>query len=276
MAGTAGRVREPVVAGAFYPAAPERLADLVDRLLARGTEVRPRPARPRPVPHALVVPHAGYVYSGEVAAIAYASLRAGAAPPARVVIVGPAHFVALRGASVPVADAWSTPLGIVPVDAGLRDSALAAGAVADDRPHAPEHSIEVQLPFLQRLAATGRAPGALAILPIAVGGLAPDAVADLLVPLAAAADLVVVSTDLSHYEPDAVARRLDRRTLDAVIALDPDAIDDDAACGATGLRGIVEYARRGRLPVTVLDRRTSADAGGDAGRVVGYAAVAIG
>jgi AmmeMemoRadiSam system protein B len=258
---------------------------MVDRLLARGIEDRRRPARPRPTLHALVVPHAGYVYSGEVAAVAYASLRAGAAAPARVVLVGPAHFVTLRGVSVPAADAWSTPLGIVPIDAGLRDSALAAGAVADDRPHAPEHSIEVQLPFLQRLAATGREPrtpegraasAALAILPIAVGGLAPDAVADLLAPLAAAADLVVISTDLSHYERDEVARRLDRRTLDAVVALDPDAIDDDAACGATGLRGIIEYARRGRLPVTVLDRRTSADAGGDPDRVVGYAAVAIG
>jgi AmmeMemoRadiSam system protein B len=281
MAGTAGRVRPPAVAGAFYPAAPERLADLVDRLLARGIEDRPhsappRRARPRPATHALVVPHAGYRYSGEVAAIAYASLRASAAPPTRVVIVGPAHFVALRGASVPVADAWSTPLGGVPVDVGLRDAALAAGAIADDRPHAPEHAIEVQLPFLQRLATTGRAPLALAILPIAVGGLAPAAVADLLTPLAAAADLVIVSTDLSHDERDEVARRLDRRTLDAVVALDPDAIDDHAACGATGLRGIVEYARRGRSSVTVLDRRTSADAGGDPGRVVGYAAVAIG
>lgn len=258
-------VRPPVVAGSFYPADAARLAATVDRLLAGAAPVR-LAGRPR----ALVVPHAGYVYSGAVAASAWAALR-GTSPVARVVLAGPAHFVPLRGACVPAASRWRTPIGDVEIDADLRSLAEAAGARIDDRPHEPEHSLEVQLPFLVRVA-----PAGVRVLPVAVGDTSPGAAADLLGGLAEDADLVVVSTDLSHYHDDATARRLDSRTLDAIVDRDAAAIGDLAACGVFALRGLVELARRRRWPVKVLDQRTSADAGGDVDRVVGYAAVAIG
>ena len=263
---TAVHVRPAAVAGAFYPADRGRLASLVDGLLAEAS---------RPIqgsqPVALVVPHAGYAYSGAVAATAYAGLRRHRQTIRRVAIIGPAHFVRLRGVAVPEADVWATPLGELAIDAELRDLAIAAGAVVDDRPHAPEHSIEVQLPFLQRVL-----PDGPSILPIAVIGLPAEAVADLIGRLRQVADLLIVSTDLSHEQPDDVARRLDRRTLHAAIGRDPSALEPDAACGFDGLRGVVELARRERLDVTVLDQRTSAEAGGGTGSVVGYAAVAIG
>jgi AmmeMemoRadiSam system protein B len=265
MASPTAATRPPAVAGAFYPAEPARLADLVDRLLLASS------GGPRlPAPWAIVVPHAGYVYSGGVAAAAYERVRR-AATIRRVVVAGPAHFVPLDGAAVPVAATWSTPLGTVPIDGVLRELAVATGAVADDRPHGPEHSLEVQLPFLQRVV-----PEGLSILPLVVGDMLDEQVADLMGRLRDAADLLVVSTDLSHYHPDDVARRLDRQTVDAIVARNPQAIGLDAACGIFALRGVVELARRLNLPVTLLDRRTSADAGGDPYRVVGYAAVAIG
>jgi hypothetical protein len=259
-------VRPPAVAGSFYPADPTRLAELVDRLLreAGGDRLEQTPV-------ALVVPHAGYVYSGAVAAGAYSRLRGVEPAPRRIVVAGPAHFVPLEGASVPTADAWSTPLGTVAINDELRAIAVDSGAAATDWPHAPEHSIEVQIPFLQRVVGDG-----LSILPLAVGDVAPGRVADILAKLRDAADLLVVSTDLSHYHPDDVARRLDRQTVAAIVARDPDAIDLDAACGIFGLRGVVELARRRDLPITILDQRTSADAGGDTDRVVGYVAIAVG
>jgi AmmeMemoRadiSam system protein B len=263
---TAGGVRRPVVAGSFYPADPARLAATVDRLLADAA-----PGRLEHPPRALVVPHAGYVYSGAVAATGWATLREVPGPVARVVLAGPAHFVPLRGACVPAASRWSTPLGEVEIDADLRAQAAAAGALIDDRPHEPEHSLEVQLPFLVRVA-----PPGVRVLPVAVGDMSPPAAADLLAVLADAAEAVVVSTDLSHYHDDATARRLDRHTVEAILARDADAIDELAACGVFALRGLVELARRRGWRVDLLDRRTSADAGGDPGRVVGYAALAFG
>lgn len=258
-------VRPPTVAGSFYPADPARLAATVDRLLDGAT-----PAGLKWRPRSLVVPHAGYVYSGAVAATAFALLRAISPPPARVVVAGPAHFMPLRGACVPAASRWRTPLGDVEIDPRLRSLAEAAGARIDDRPHEPEHSLEVQLPFLQRVV-----PG-VRILPVAVGETSPATAADLLDRLAEDADIVVVSTDLSHYHDDATARRLDGRTIDAVLAREAGAIGDLAACGLFALRGIVELARMRAWHVSLLDRRTSADAGGDLDRVVGYAALAIG
>jgi hypothetical protein len=240
----------------------EALAGMVDALLAN--------ARPTAPPGALVgvvVPHAGYAYSGPVAATAYALLRE--FEVARVALFGPAHFVALRGSAVPSADAWRTPLGDVSVDAELRDVALGHGARADDLPHEPEHSLEVQLPFLQRAI-----PGGFTVLPVVVGLAGPEEVAELigaLLPLA----FVVVSTDLSHYLDDETAKRRDRRTADAVLARDLQAIGPEDACGSYALRGVVELARRGDLAITLLDLRTSADTAGDPWRVVGYGAFAV-
>jgi AmmeMemoRadiSam system protein B len=257
--GSARRVtRRPVVAGLFYPDAPDELAATVDALL----DLVER--RPRDGIRGLVAPHAGYPYSGPVAASAF-----GLAPrSARVALLGPSHFVALDGLAVSSAEAWATPLGEVTVAADLRGAALAAGAVVDDAPHERDHALEVQLPFLQRACSDG-----LEILPISVGHVAPEDVAALIEALDA---LVVVSTDLSHYHPEATAREQDRKTADAVVARDAKAIPDDGACGVDALRGLVEHARRTELAVELLDLRTSADSTADARRVVGYGAFAVG
>jgi MEMO1 family protein len=255
-------VRPPVVEGRFYPAGAEELAATVDRLLGA--------AHPAQLPgelRALVAPHAGYVFSGAVAATAFAAL-----PPQargeRVAVLGPSHFTPLRRAAVSGADSWRTPLGTVPVDGGLKAAALAAGAVVDDEPHDRDHALEVELPFLQRRVGDG-----LCVLPIAVGGDAAETAA---VVAAVAADaLVVVSTDLSHYHDDATARRLDRRTANAVLALDASAVDDADACGAHALRGLLLHARKSGWACTELVLRTSADATGDRDSVVGYGAFAF-
>lgn len=258
----ATRERRPAVAGTFYPSGPGELVAAVDALLA---SARP-PEGIRP-PVALVVPHAGYVYSGPVAATAYALLRG--AGVTRVALFGPAHFAPLRGAAVSEARAWRTPLGLVPIDEELRTLALGAGAVADEAPHVPEHSLEVQVPFLQRLAGE-----ALRICPVLVGVSRPAQTAELMAGVLPHA-LVVVSTDLSHYHDDATAERLDRRTAELVLARDAEGIGLEDACGVFALRGIVELARREDLAVHLLDLRTSADTAGDPWRVVGYGAFAL-
>lgn len=257
-----GLIRPPVAAGRFYPRAPDDLGRAIDDLLGGAPSVGGDPA-----PKALVVPHAGYAYSGPVAASAYALLR-GSHRIRRIALLGPAHFARLKGPAVPYADAWRTPLGDVAVDRELRDLAIGCGATVDDRPHDPEHALEVQVPFLIRTLDAG-----IAILPVAVGST--DTAADLLERVWDAVDLVVVSTDLSHYHDDRTARLLDRRTADAVLAREPDVIGDESACGAAALRGLVTLARGRSLDVRLLDLRTSADTAGDPARVVGYGAFAL-
>lgn len=258
-------VRRPAAVGTFYPRTDRELAAEVDRLLA----LAERPSWGSDVPSIIAVPHAGYVYSGPVAASAYAGLRD--TEPGAVALLGPAHFFPLRGFAVPSAVAWETPLGAAEIDPALRDVAVHACALVDDLPHHPEHSIEVQIPFLQRLFG-----GQVRVLPVAVGLSEPGEVADLIAALLGAAALVVVSTDLSHYHDLETARRLDRRTADAVLARRPDAIGPEDACGVFALRGAVELARREDLTVELLDLRTSGDTAGDPSRVVGYGAFAIG
>jgi AmmeMemoRadiSam system protein B len=264
---TSHRVRSPAVAGTFYPARPRELEQMVDDLLA-GAAI-PNGASS---PAALVVPHAGFVYSGPVAATAYARLINAAASISRVVAFGPVHYVPVRGAAVPAADAWATPLGEVPIDPVLRARAVASGAATDDRPHAPEHALEVQLPFLQRVLAPG-----FGFLPVAVSDLSAAKTADLIDAfLGEAGTLVVVSSDLSHYHDLATARRLDRRTADAILARDASALSGEEACGFYPLRGLVELTRRKDLSIELLDLRTSGDTAGGPERVVGYGAFAIG
>ena len=260
------RVRTPAVAGTFYPARPGELKRMVDDLLAGA--LTPEGA---PSPAALVVPHAGYVYSGPVAATAYARLRGTAASISRVVAFGPVHYVPVRGAAVPAADAWATPLGEVPIDPVLRERAVARGAAVDDRPHAPEHALEVQLPFLQRVLAPG-----FSFLPVAVSDLSAGETADLIDAFfGETGTLVLVSTDLSHYHDLETARRLDRRTADTILARDASALSGEDACGFYPLRGLMDLARRKGLPIELLDLRTSGDTAGDPGRVVGYSAFAV-
>ena len=263
---TPHRVRTPAVAGTFYPARPRELEQMVDDLLA-GAPIPKEASRPA----ALVVPHAGYVYSGPVAATAYARLSNAAASISRVVAFGPVHYVPVRGAAVPEAFAWATPLGEVPIDPALRQRAAARGAKVDDRPHAPEHSLEVQLPFLQRVLGEG-----FTFLPVAVSELSAAEAADLVEGFfGEEGTLVLVSTDLSHYHGVETARRLDRHTAEAVVARNAAALGEGDACGIFALRGLVELARRKQLPIELLDLRTSADTAGSPDRVVGYGAFAI-
>jgi MEMO1 family protein len=243
------------VAGSFYPDRPAELAAVVDRLLAGAQP-------PRAPPRALVVPHAGYVFSGPVAATAYAWLRDDTRR--RVVALGPSHWTRLRGVAASGAETWSTPLGDLPVDPPP------AGAATDRAAHEREHALEVQLPFLQRLW------GDFSWLPLAVGTGPAERAADLLEPLWADPSVVVIcSTDLSHYHDRLTAERRDRRTAAAVTALDVDALRPEDACGVHALRAVLVLAERHRCKVRLLDLRTSADTAGGDDRVVGYAAFTV-
>jgi MEMO1 family protein len=260
------RVRQPAVAGTFYPADPAELTALVDRLL----DTVPAPAGEDPA-LAYVVPHAGLRYSGPTAAHVYARLRGTGS--GTVVVLGPAHYVPLRGAAVPAVERWATPLGEVPVDTELVQVLARDGHVAvDDAPFVQEHSLEVQLPFLQRSRLAG-----LRILPVAVGQSAVD---DLVVTLSAILEaapdaLLLCSTDLSHYQPYEAADAQDARTAQAVLHLAAERIGPRDACGVFALRGLVGWARHRNLRADLLHRCTSAQTGGSPDRVVGYAAFAF-
>ncbi|MBO0870411.1 MAG: AmmeMemoRadiSam system protein B [Micromonosporaceae bacterium] len=258
-------VRPPAVAGRFYPADPAALGALVDRLLA----AVPVPAG-EPLAPAYVVPHAGYRYSGPTAAHVYARLAVRAGQVRRVVLVGPAHYVPVRGCVVPAAPAWRTPLGEVPVDDAGR---AAVGLVADDEPFAPEHSLEVQLPFLQRVL-----PPGVPVLPVLAGVSTVDEVAAVLarlVEVGGAGTTIVCSTDLSHYLNQPAAQAQDARTAAAITDLAPERIGTRDACGVFALRGMLGWARRTGLRASVLHRCTSADTAGQPERVVGYCACAV-
>lgn len=259
--------RQPAVAGTFYPRDPTTLGQLVDRLLA--AVAVPDDDR---LAAAYVVPHAGYRYSGPVAAAVYARLRRHAPGVRAVVLLGPAHRVPLDGCAVSGASRWCTPLGEVPIDvAGARTLAGRGLASIDDEPHVLEHSIEVQLPFLQRVL-----DPAVPVLPVCVGRHPQEDVAAAIAAVSATAGTVVVcSTDLSHYLPDAQARAQDRRTAAAIVELAPERIGVRDACGVFALRGLLRWAASRDSQVTELALATSADTIGDPARVVGYPAFAI-
>ncbi len=262
----AARVRPAAVAGAFYPAEPERLAREVEELLGSVE----RFALPLSVPKALVVPHAGYVYSGPVAAAAYDAIAPARGIVRRVVLLGPAHRVPLRGLALPAAEAFETPLGPVALDReAMRELAALAQVKVSEAVHAMEHSLEVQLPFLQRTL------GDFRLVPLAVGEASADDVAAVLERLWGGPEtLVVVSTDLSHYHDYDTARRVDRATLARIAACATD-IRHEEACGATPLNGLLALARRRGLPVRLLGACNSGDTAGGRARVVGYAAFAL-
>ncbi|MEQ1439973.1 AmmeMemoRadiSam system protein B [Fontimonas sp. SYSU GA230001] len=250
-------IRAPAVAGLFYPAAPAVLRAEVESCLAE--------ARPPAVGelHALIVPHAGYRYSGAVAASAYALLRG--RRYARVVLIGPAHRVPLDGIALPTVSQFRTPLGDVPIDTAL---VARLDVARRDDAHAREHCLEVQLPFLQCLLPDFR------LVPAVVGAASPQQVEDFLDAAVDADTLVIVSTDLSHYHDDATARRLDDATVTRIEALVTD-LDGHEACGAMALNGFLRYAARRHWRVQRLDVRNSGDTSGDRSRVVGYASFAV-
>jgi AmmeMemoRadiSam system protein B len=260
-------VRPPAVAGSFYPGSHESLGSAVRTAFADSVI----PTADAPVPKALVVPHAGYVYSGAIAASAYARIIPARSTIRRVVLLGPSHRVYVRGLAVPGVDAFQSPLGIVPVDADARDTVLELpGVRVDDRAHAGEHSLEVQLPFLQSVL------DEFVLLPFSVGDATVDEVTAVLDACRGGPEtLVVISTDLSHYHGHAEATRLDARTAAAIVACRPDDVGDSDACGAYPLRGLLQAASERGLSVEQLDLRNSGDTAGDRHRVVGYGAFAV-
>lgn len=256
-------VRTPAVAGLFYPADPRQLAHDVQQLLAT--------AQPHDLtPKALIVPHAGYIYSGPVAATAYATLRPIAARIRRVVLLGPAHRVAVRGLALPGADAFDTPLGRVILDAeAMRSISHLPQVTVSPQAHALEHSLEVQLPFLQSVLSD------FALLPLAVSIATPEEVAEVLEALWGGEEtLIVISSDLSHFLPYATAQRTDQGTVQAILDL-RQPIDYDHACGGTPINGLIVAARRHHLAPHLLDLRNSGDTAGSYDQVVGYAALAF-
>ena len=260
------QIRPAAVAGMFYPRdARELQRDLAD--LIDGVEnLAPRFGHPK----ALVAPHAGYIYSGPVAARAYDELGAARGIVRRVVLLGPVHRVPVRGMALPGAEAFDTPLGRVPVDAeGVRLLAPFRQVVASPAAHAAEHSLEVQLPFLQKML------GEFALLPLAVGDARPQEVREVIERLWGGAEtLFVVSTDLSHYHPYEEARAIDRSTLARIASFDTD-INHEEACGATPLNGFLAAAKARGMSIRLLGACNSGDTAGGKDRVVGYCAFAL-
>ena len=257
-------VRPAAVAGLFYPGSAAELESCVRGLLAEN------PAQ-GPAPKALIAPHAGYVYSGPVAARAYNLLTPLRAIIRRVVLLGPAHRVALRGLALPTHDSFRTPLGEIPLDT----ETLAAldgspGLLRSDEAHRQEHSLEVHLPFLQTLLER------FTLVPLVVGSSAAPLVRGVLERLWGGDEtLLVISSDLSHYHPYAAAQRLDADTAKRIEAAEIP-LEGEEACGAYPLNGLLSLVRERQLPVTRLDLRNSGDTAGSRDRVVGYGAWSIG
>jgi AmmeMemoRadiSam system protein B len=259
-------IRPPAVAGMFYPGEAAALGATVADMLAAV------PSGPTftLAPKALIAPHAGYIYSGPIAARSYALLAPHARAIRRVVLLGPCHRIAVRGLAVPAATAFATPLGTVPVDTQAIAAALRLPQVIHhDAAHASEHSLEVQLPFLQSVLED------FTIVPFAVGYATPDEVAAVIDLLWDGPEtLILVSSDLSHYHPYADAQRRDSRTADDILHLRL-LLDHEQACGATPINGLIETAQRRGLKPILLDLRNSGDTAGDKSRVVGYASFAF-
>jgi AmmeMemoRadiSam system protein B len=254
-------LRNPAVAGTFYPAQPAKLAALVKGYLQAA-------AVNAAAPKAIIAPHAGYVYSGPIAASAYARIVQARERIKRVVLLGPAHRLAFRGLALPSADAFVTPLGEVPVDKQALTGIIDLPQVHTvDEAHAHEHSLEVQLPFLQTVLADFR------LLPLAVGEASAEEVGEVLERLWGGPEtLIVISSDLSHYHDYETAQRLDAATSRAIELLRGQDIRYEHACGRNPVNGLLHVARKHGLHARTIDLRNSGDTAGPRDHVVGYGA----
>jgi MEMO1 family protein len=257
--------RKPAFAGSFYPEHAGVLQSQVDALLA-ASRAEAAPRRPK----ILIAPHAGYVYSGPIAASAYALLAAYSAQIRRVLLLGPAHRAPVRGLALPASDAFLTPLGMVRIDTEAAKLAQSLPSVCvDEAAHVLEHALEVHLPFLQTVL------DEFGLLPFAVGDAGADEVAQVLDALWGGDEtLIVISSDLSHYLPYERACAVDAVTAETVVRM-RGPINHEQACGATPINGLLVAARRRGLEPALLDLRNSGDTAGDRSRVVGYAAFAF-
>jgi AmmeMemoRadiSam system protein B len=254
-------IRTPAVAGQFYSGNAGELRATVATLLEEAQDIE------TPAPKALVVPHAGYVYSGPVAATAYARLQPYRNKYQRVVLLGPCHRAPVHGLALSSAAVYRTPIGDVPLDGSAVAGLDIAGVQVLDDAHQSEHSLEVHLPFLQTVL------GNFTIVPIVVGDAAPEQVSQVLDALWGGPEtLIVISSDLSHYLPYDDARAIDAVTCRAIERLDASLLNHDMACGATPIAGLLIAARRHGMQVTTLDLRNSGDTAGSRDYVVGYGA----
>jgi AmmeMemoRadiSam system protein B len=260
------QVRPAAVAGSFYPLLTSKLLPMIKGYL-KAAEVRQGTGRS---PKAVIAPHAGYIYSGPTAAFAFSRFASQSALIRRIVLLGPAHRIPVRGVALPGVEGFETPLGVVPVDQGLvsrisSQSQVGVSATA----HAPEHSLEVMLPFLQVVL------GEFTLLPMLVGDTTPNEVAEVLDRVWGGFETrIVISTDLSHYHSYSFARHVDRQTADQIV--DQQAgISPQQACGAAAVNGFLVAARRRGLSSELLDLRNSGDTAGDKAQVVGYGAFAF-
>ena len=254
-------IREPAVAGQFYPGNASELGATI-RLFFEAVQGEEGPA-----PKALIVPHAGYSYSGAVAATAYARLRPYSGLYTRIILLGPAHRIAVTGLALSGADVFRTPLGDVPLDKDALDALTTLKVRVVDATHQFEHSLEVHLPFLQSVIES------FSLVPLVVGDATAESVAEVIDALWGGPEtLIVISSDLSHYLGYDEARVSDKATCQAIESLEAHSIDHDHACGATPICGLLISARRRGMQVTTLDLRNSGDTAGDRSRVVGYGA----
>ncbi len=256
------KIRQPAVAGTFYPASPRELQAQVDGFLAG---VKNNFAAPK----ALIAPHAGYIYSGPVAASAYASICKRAATINRVVLLGPAHLVFVQGVAASSADKFRTPLGDIALDQSCITDLVSRYSFVNilDEAHTQEHSLEAHLPFLQRIL------DEFSLIPLAVGEADNEQIASLLETLWGGPEtLIVISSDLSHYHDYATAQRMDRATSAAIEQLQPERIQYEDACGRVPINGLLQAAKYYGLEATNIDLRNSGDTAGPRDQVVGYGA----
>lgn len=258
-------VRPATVAGYFYPAEPAQLASDIRDMLGKAT-VNSTEAQPK----ALIVPHAGYIYSGETAACGYRQLEPWAQSITRVILLGPSHRTFLRGLALPSADFFATPLGEIPIDTDTcQRLAVLPQVHIIPACHVSEHSLEVQLPFLQIVLNT------FSLVPLVVGLASPQEIADVLDYCRGGREtLIIVSSDLSHYQPYEQACTHDAATLKHILSADGHISEQDA-CGVEPIRGLLSLVHELGLKAELLDYRNSGDTAGDKNRVVGYAAIAF-
>ena len=276
-----GKVRPAAVAGRFYPRDPVELRNLINYMLARVAPATGRESEALVAaggqagasasllgPKALIAPHAGYPYSGPIAASAYAQFLPARDQIRRVVVLGPSHFVAVKGLAASSAETFATPLGLVPVDVEAVRQARSLPQVREfDEAHERDHSIEVQLPFLQTVLRD------FAIVPLAVGDATPEEVGQVLETLWNGPETrFVISSDLSHYYDFQTAHRLDAATAKAIEALKPGDVGEERACGRIPIRGLLQAARRHGLRARTVDLRNSGETAGTRDKVVGYGA----
>lgn len=259
-------VRAPAVAGIFYPGDSRELAQSLAQMLGAAAHDAPE----RAVPKAIIAPHAGYVYSGPIAASVYALLAPARGRITRVVLLGPTHRVAVRGLALPGSNAFATPLGTVEIERAAVEALRALPqVVVSAQAHALEHSLEVHVPFLQSVLER------FSLVPLAVGHASAQEVAGVLDALWGGSEtLIVVSSDLSHYLSYGDAQAVDRATAKAILGLATD-ISHEQACGATPVTGLNLAAHRRGLKPELIDLRNSGDTAGERNRVVGYGAFAF-